>query len=310
MESNSNEMKTKMMKQLMICLIPAITCITAAGCAQDPSPYEPDHTGPDDIEGYELVWNDEFNDGPKPDTANWSYQHGFIRNEELQWFQEDNVTIRDGLLVFEGRRERVENPYYDSTSSDWRKSRPYAEYTSGHIETRGKQTFKYGLFKIRARIDTAKGLWPAIWTIGVENDRGWPGSGEVDIMEFYRYEGEPTILANAAWADSSNNAIWDDEMIPFTHFLEQDPEWPEKFHIWTMDWTEEYIKLYLDGELLNEIDLSKTLNPDGYNPFLHPHYILLNLSIGALGGDPSNTPFPQYYEVDYVRVYQKKKNSR
>ncbi|NBC65739.1 MAG: family 16 glycosylhydrolase [Bacteroidetes bacterium] len=293
------------MKRQIKFYIPVLVIVAFSGCAQEPSPYEADFTAPQEIEGYELVWNDEFNEGTKPDSSDWSYQHGFIRNEELQWFQEDNVSIEDGLLIFEGRRERVENSNYDSTSTDWREFRPFAEYTSGHIETREKETFKYGLFKVRARIDTARGLWPAIWTIGASKEHGWPSGGEIDIMEYYEYEGEPTILANAAWADSSNNPVWDDMMIPFSHFLEQDPEWPEKFHIWTMDWTEDYIKLYLDGELLNEIDLSTTLNPDGYNPFKHPHYILLNLSIGGLGGDPSNTTFPKYYEVDYVRVYQK-----
>lgn len=294
------------MKRETLFILTFFLSIIMLACSQEQSPYEPDFRPPPEIEGYELVWNEEFNEGTKPDSADWSYQRGFMRNEELQWFQEDNVWLENGVAMFEGRRERVENPNYDSTSTDWRLNRPYAEYTSGHIETRRKQTFQFGLFKVRARIDTAKGLWPAIWTLGRSDaERGWPASGEIDIMEYYRYEGEPTILANAAWADSTNAAVWDDMMIPFTHFLEQDPDWPEKFHIWTMDWTEEYIKLYLDGELLNEIDLSVTLNHDGFNPFLHPHYILLNLSIGALGGDPSDTPFPQYYEVDYVRVYQK-----
>jgi len=73
-----------------------------------------------------------------------------------------------------------------------------------------------------------------------------------------------------------------------------------------MDWTEEYIRLYLDDVLLNEIDLSKTMNADGFNPFHQAHYILLNLAIGANGGDPSASHFPAKYEVDYVRVYQKK----
>jgi hypothetical protein len=50
--------------------------------------------------------------------------------------------------------------------------------------------------------------------------------------------------------------------------------------------------------------LRDTVNPDGFNPFLQPHYILLNLALGANGGDPAKTRFPMKYEVDYVRVYQ------
>jgi beta-glucanase (GH16 family) len=88
--------------------------------------------------------------------------------------------------------------------------------------------------------------------------------------------------------------------------LEKDPKWPEEFHVWKMDWTEKHIRLYLDEELLNEVDLTQTQNPDGFNPFHQPHYLLLNLAIGSNGGDPSRTKNPRKYEVDYVRVYQKK----
>ena len=35
--------------------------------------------------------------------------------------------------------------------------------------------------------------------------------------------------------------------------------------------------------------------------------MLLNLAIGGMnGGDPTGTSFPSKFEVDYVRVYQKK----
>ena len=36
------------------------------------------------------------------------------------------------------------------------------------------------------------------------------------------------------------------------------------------------------------------------------HYILLNLAIGGNGGTPDISAFPLKYQVDYVRVYQKK----
>ena len=70
-----------------------------------------------------------------------------------------------------------------------------------------------------------------------------------------------------------------------------------------MDWTKDSINLYLDDVLLNTSSLSTTLNPDQSNPFQQPHYLLLNLAIGANGGDPSNSKFPIKYEVDYVRYY-------
>ena len=73
-----------------------------------------------------------------------------------------------------------------------------------------------------------------------------------------------------------------------------------------MDWTGESISLYLDDILLNSINLNETNNPDGFNPFLQPHYFLLNLALGGNGGSPTDALFPIKYEVDYVRIYQKK----
>ncbi|GAA4442821.1 hypothetical protein GCM10023188_42950 [Pontibacter saemangeumensis] len=249
------------------------------------------------------MWQDEFGQDGKPDSAGWSYEYGFKRNQELQWYQPENATVRDGVLVIEGKRERVKNEFYDPSSEDWRKNTPYGEYTSASINTNGKKAFQYGIIEVRARIDTAMGLWPAIWTLGVE--RPWPANGETDIMEYYRVQGQPTILANAAWAHENKRAAWDERKIDFAHFLRKDPDWPGKFHVWKMDWTQESIRLYLDDELLNEVDLNQTLNPDGFNPFHQPHYILLNLAIGSNGGDPAATDFPRKYEVDYVRVYQR-----
>ena len=74
-----------------------------------------------------------------------------------------------------------------------------------------------------------------------------------------------------------------------------------------MDWDERAIVLSVDGERLNEVHLSRTINQDGsaVNPFHHPQYLLLNLAVGGTqGGDPSETTFPARFEVDYVRVYQ------
>ncbi|HYW33881.1 MAG TPA: glycoside hydrolase family 16 protein [Balneolaceae bacterium] len=274
------------------------------GCSHKKSPQHPEIHPP---KGYKLVWHDEFNQGSKPDTSTWSYEHGFVRNKELQWYQPENAYLKDDKLVIEGRRERVKNPAYDSTSSDWRKNRRFAHYTSASINTRGHFSFKYGILKVRARIDTAKGMWPAIWTLGAGKNHHWPAYGEIDVMEFYRIHGRPTILANAAWGGKNHQAIWDSKKVPFSHFAKKHSSWAQKFHVWKMDWTPKRIRIYLDGELMNKVDLSKTQDPDGFNPFHQPHYILLNLAIGANGGNPSHTKFPKKYEVDYVRVFQKKK---
>lgn len=56
-------------------------------------------------DGYQLVWADEFNKEGAPDTANWKYEYGFVRNEELQWYQPENAACKNGLLSIEARKE-------------------------------------------------------------------------------------------------------------------------------------------------------------------------------------------------------------
>jgi beta-glucanase (GH16 family) len=73
--------------------------------------------------GYSLVWSDEFDTDGVPAPSRWTYENGFVRNQELQWYQEDNALVEDGLLIIEGRRETVSNPDYDPNSEDWRKKR-------------------------------------------------------------------------------------------------------------------------------------------------------------------------------------------
>jgi beta-glucanase (GH16 family) len=275
----------------LICMMTSIVTAQQAGSSSNSNPAA----------GSKLVWSDEFNKDGRPDPNNWTYERGFVRNQELQWYQPDNARCQNGLLIIEGRRQRKENPRYRPDSRDWRRNREYAEYTSSSLTTRNLHSWKFGRFEMRGRIDTRPGLWPAFWTLGVEGP--WPANGEIDIMEYYR----GILLANAAWAGQRRWAAqWDDSKKPITEF--NDPNWSQKFHIWRMDWEADSIKLYVDDLLLNQIDLKETINKngDGKNPFHQPHYIILNLAIGGTsGGDPSDTKFPAKFEVDYVRIYQR-----
>jgi beta-glucanase (GH16 family) len=247
--------------------------------------------------GYELVWHDEFDVDGVPNPANWKFEQGLARNEEAQWYQADNARVLDGLLVIEARKERVKNPQYTG-SGDWKTSREYAEYTSSSLMTRGLQSFQFGRFEMRARIPTAAGMWPAWWTLGVSGE--WPSNGEIDIMEFYQGK----VLANVACGTSTRwQAKWDSETKSLASL---GAGWASEFHVWRMDWDAQKIELYLDDQLLNLATLASMLNADGRSPFEQKAYLLLNLALGGInGGDPSKTPFPQRYEVDYVRVFQR-----
>ena len=291
-----------MIKKSLITFI-SLVYLSGTIFAQKLDPYSPDFSSPIKIQGMTLVWNDEFNNNGKPDSATWIYEKGFVRNQELQWYQKENANCANGLLIIEGKREQVKNPNHVAGSTNWKTNREFAEYTSSSIQTRGLRQWQFGRFEIRARIDTACGSWPAIWTLGVSG--GWPSGGEIDIMEFYRIKGVPTVLANFAWGTSQRGvAKWHDLKKPLSDFTAIDPDWTKKFHIWRMDWNKDSINLFLDDQLLNTTLLNATINPDGFNPFLQPHYLILNLALGTNGGDPSKTMFPLKFEVDYVRVYQ------
>ncbi len=257
-----------------------------------------------EFEGKKLVWNEEFNTDGKPNLEHWSFEEGFKRNNELQWYQEGNAICKNGVLKITAERVQKTNPNYIKGSKDWRTNRADISFTSSSIHTRGKQSFKYGTFLIRAKVDSTLGSWPAIWTLGI--NKPWPSNGEIDIMELYRVNAEPTILGNFAWGTKKAYvAKWDGQKIPLTYFLAKDAAWVSKFHIWRMDWTESGIKIFLDDELVNEVSLSETRNPDGFNPFQQPHYLLLNLAVGGdNGGNPRVSTASITYEVDYVRVYQ------
>jgi beta-glucanase (GH16 family) len=248
-----------------------------------------------------IVWSDEFNTNGAPDAKNWKFENGFVRNNELQWYQRDNARCQNGLLLIEGRRESKPNPTYRINSTDWRTKRPAIAYTSSSLKTAGLHSWQYGRFEMRARIDASPGLWPAFWTLGVVGE--WPANGEIDIMEYYKNK----LLANVAWATGKRwTAEWRTKTKTIASFT--DPKWARKFHVWRMDWNETAISLYVDDLLLNRVELTETINGDGtnLNPFRQPHYMLLNLAIGGdNGGDPTNTTFPSRYEIDYVRVYQK-----
>lgn len=250
---------------------------------------------------YTIVWADEFDGEGPPDASKWTFEEGFVRNQEQQWYQSENAFQQDGFLIIEGREEQKANPNYIPGSNDWRTSREFIEYTSASVKTQGLFEWQYGRMVVRAKVSNLEGTWPAIWMLGIDCD--WPSNGEIDIME--NYGGE--ILGNFAWGSNQPwTPVWD---VVRWDVSSLDPDWVDQFHLWELVWNQNKMTIYLDGVELNSVNLADTINGNGdcpgQNPFQQPHYILLNLALGGTaGGSVENLSFPTQYLIDYVRVYQ------
>ncbi len=262
----------------------------------------PANPAPADEGAWKLVWHDEFDkDGP-PDPANWGYEHGFVRNNELQWYQPENAVCKNGLLIIEARKEHKPNPNAQRAGSR-RISRPEIEVTSSCLITRRKREFTYGKFEMRARIDTRLGSWPAFWALGAGRV-GWPECGEIDIMEYYT----GTVLANVCHGFKGQQK-WLTTKKPLADLGGE--SWSKAFHVWTMEWDKDHIDLYLDGDRRAHFVVAEDDEPGKDNAFRKPQFILLNQAIGGNnGGDPSRLEYPVRLEVDWVRVYQRAEPGR
>src|SRR5699024_5686714 len=123
---------------------------------------------------WQLVWGDEFDYTGFPDSSKWNYEHGYIRNQELQYYtikRKENAWVEDGKLNIVAR--------LDSALIDGKK-RPI---TSACLDTKGKAEWTYGRVVVRAKLPKGRGTWPAIWMLGANIDSvGWPMCGEIDIM--------------------------------------------------------------------------------------------------------------------------------
>jgi beta-glucanase (GH16 family) len=250
--------------------------------------------------GYHLVWSDEFSHDPDglPDPKKWNYEVGFIRNNEVQYYTKgrlENARIEKGQLIIEARKEAYSPPgSVDPTGKSW-----IANYSSASLETFGKADWQYGRIEVKAKLPSGKGVWPAIWTLGIsEKDKsvGWPRCGEIDIMELVGKEpgiihGTLHYFINGKHASNGGQLSVDR------------PE--DGFHVYSAEWTPDRIDLFVDDKKYVSLDVNKADN-DGRNPFHKPHYLILNLALGGSWGGPiDDSIFPQRMTVDYVRIYQK-----
>ena len=242
-----------------------------------------------------LVWSDNFDEDGAVDDSKWFHQTQFIingnswANNEQQAYtnREENSYVGGNTLKIKAIKESF--PDQGTTK----------QYTSARLNS--KFAFKYGRVEVRAKLPSVAGSWPAIWLLGKNiietggfwsgefGDSAWPYCGEIDIMEPNIAKTE--ILGTWHWNNGDGQKM-NTAGIPTTNV-----DTSQNWHIYSLVWTPETMKIYMDENLVNQTDV--------FSPFDQEFYILLNVAMGGdLGGSIATNFTNDTMEIDYVEVYQ------
>lgn len=248
-----------------------------------------------EIEGYNLLWHDEF-DGSKLNKKNWNVELREVgwTNNELQAYVDtkENVYVKDGVLTLKA---------VEKTDKDGKKS-----YTSGKVNSQNLRDFTYGKVVARAKAPEGQGLWPAIWMMPQDESRygQWPKCGEIDIMEVLGNE------TNKAYCTLHYGEPHGEQQAFKTLSTES---FASDFHEYSVEWEPGEMRWYIDDELILTANDWFTC-VDGEEdkpypaPFDQPFFVQMNLAVGGNwpGNPDDTTDFENAkFEIDYVRVYQK-----
>lgn len=247
-----------------------------------------------DIEGWELLWEDNFDAG----LSDWNVWNGGAFNEELQFYQEDNLYVEEGYLFIEQLRESASgfsNPF-DPTLKSF-------DFTSGRIETKALYNPSLqGTLRIAARIKlpAGEGLWPAFWSYGDP----WPTQGEIDIVEF-RGGRTNELVTNFFYGNEANTPLTNSSVTTYTH--DAGTDLTAEFHVFDMVWSQNTLVVSLDGVEINTFTNSEFQYIDDL--FNKNEKVVLNLAVGGaffngMNINVADIPDKSYLIVDWVKIYK------
>ena len=232
------------------------------------------------LSGWDLAWNDEF-DGTTVDGAAWEVltrRDSF--NNEKQYYLPEQVTVDNGRLSITANDVPLDGKLY----------------RSGRLWT--NEGWSYGRFEARAKLPATQGMWPAFWL--VPRDSPWPTGGEIDIME--NRGSEPTKTSSAYhWGESVAAHDHVSQQFRIRDASGNAINFHDSYHTYAAEWEPGVIRFYVDNLLHYTVT-----EQDG--PILTtPKSVVLNLAVGGhFGGDPdATTVFPQSFDIDYVRVWER-----
>jgi beta-glucanase (GH16 family) len=276
-----------------------LSCAALTACATAPSSSPSAQDSATVPAGYSLVWSDEFDGTGLPDPSRWDYDVSMNRsgwpNRESQYYagaRAKNSRMESGRLIIEAHADEAEL----KALPDWGGQR----YSSARLITRGKAAWRYAYVESRAKLPCGVGTWPAVWTLADGPNMKWPDDGEIDIMEHVAFD--PGVIHQTIHTAAYNHVKGTQKAAQL-----RVPDACDAFHLYHLEWTPERIRMGIDGRTVFTYD-KPSGNPAEW-PFDRPHYLLLNLAIGGTWGGTKgidDKALPQRFEVDYVRVYQRR----
>jgi beta-glucanase (GH16 family) len=191
-------------------------------------------------------------------------------------------------------------------------------YTSARLETQGLFSFQYGRLEARIWVPEGPGIWPAFWLEGNNAATvGWPGCGEMDVMERINAAGLPPVGTQSNPAMGTTD--WNEGSIHGTGFTGGNLGGTYDFtggqtaagwHTYGMIKTASSIAYYVDDSThpyVTFMPSSIAGLPGSVWPFDNGqgNYLILNIAVGGSwpGAPNASTVFPSEMLVDYVRVY-------
>lgn len=239
---------------------------------------------------WKLLWSDDFTK-EKLDSTKWT----LCKRGKPDWkntISDDPrlLKIKDGVLHLRG----IVNDKRD---------RDPAPYLTAGITSRGKFSFLYGKVQIRARFKSAQGAWPALWMLGAE--KPYPACGEIDLMEHLNFDRKVYQTVHSEYTIKI-----DRKNIPRkggTAGINRDG-----WNTYGCEWDAGKIVFTVNGRHTHTYPRVPEKGEKQW-PFKHPFYFILSMQVGGKwvnGSGPTNPDhYPAGMEIDWVRVYRRKKPS-
>ena len=271
-------------------------CLFFFACSEEEMVSQSKETNDWEIEGWNIVWQDEF-DKDSLDLTKWSREiggHGW-GNNELQFYtdSDSNSYVENGNLILKAQVV----PQGIGSSKGLR------YYSSARLRTYGKGDWKYGRIEVKAKVASGQGIWPAIWMLPTDwLFGGWPSSGEIDIMEHVGYD--LGVVHGSVHTEAYNHKI-NTQRSSARKIANVDTE----FHVYSIIWDKDKISFFIDDVQYFLFENDQQGNYKTW-PFDQRFHLLINIAVGGdWPGNPDNsTNFPRKMLVDYVRVYEKSIN--